>query len=191
MGHPVTRNVPNILSAYRIVAFPFILFFIWSGREQLFTIFLCINLITDILDGLIARTFKLETEFGAKLDSMADVGTYLAAFIGVLAFKFSVIQPYILPFYLFVALLLATYATALFKFKRLMSFHLYSSKIGGYFQGIWFFTVFAFGFWLPYYYFMLIWGMMSFVEHIIIQMIIKEPKSNVKGLYWVLKERKK
>ncbi|WP_371412031.1 CDP-alcohol phosphatidyltransferase family protein [Sphingobacterium sp. HMA12] len=33
---------------------------------------------------LIARLFKLQTEFGAKLDSVADIGTYLMAFMGMI-----------------------------------------------------------------------------------------------------------
>jgi cardiolipin synthase (CMP-forming) len=76
-------NVPNILSFYRIITFPFILYFILTGRENLFAIFIIINLVTDVLDGLIARAFNLETEFGARLDSMADNFTYVLAILGL------------------------------------------------------------------------------------------------------------
>src|ERR1700733_14882395 len=82
-------NVPNLLSFYRIAVFPFILYMVWSGNEKLFSIFLCVSLITDILDGLIARTFKLQTRFGARLDSLADIGTYILAICGVIKFNWS------------------------------------------------------------------------------------------------------
>jgi len=62
-------NVPNFLSFYRLLTFPLVLYFIYTGEENLFAIFLCVNLVTDILDGLIARMFNLKTKFGAKLDS--------------------------------------------------------------------------------------------------------------------------
>jgi cardiolipin synthase len=37
---------------------------------------------------------------------------------------------------------------------------------------------------------MIVWGILGAVEHIAIQMVIPEMRSNVKGLYWVLKEKK-
>lgn len=41
---------------------------------------LFINLATDILDGFIARRLKWESELGARLDSLADLGSYAMAF---------------------------------------------------------------------------------------------------------------
>ena len=55
-------NIPNILSLYRLLSFPFVLFIAIKGYQNLFIILLVINLITDILDGLIARVFKMETK---------------------------------------------------------------------------------------------------------------------------------
>lgn len=36
---------------------------------------------------------------------------------------------------------------------------------------------------------MIAWGILGAMEHIAIQMVISEMRSNVKGLYWVLKEK--
>ena len=80
-------NIPNAISLYRLVSFPFLLYLIFSNNESLFALLLCINLASDAIDGIIARTFKLQTEFGARLDSMADWGTYILAFIGIYQFK--------------------------------------------------------------------------------------------------------
>ena len=44
-------NVPNILTFYRLAAFPVILGFIVCGKESLFVIFMIVNLFTDIADG--------------------------------------------------------------------------------------------------------------------------------------------
>lgn len=66
-------TVPNLLSFYRLLAFPLILWLIISGKERLFAIFLIINLVTDFLDGFIARVFNQETDLGAKLDSFAMI----------------------------------------------------------------------------------------------------------------------
>ena len=73
-------TIPNALSFYRLAMFPLILYFILSGRESLFALFLVINLVTDVADGIIARRLNMVTEFGAKLDSIADDFTYLLPF---------------------------------------------------------------------------------------------------------------
>ena len=54
-------NVPNLISLYRLLIFPVILYFALTGREQWYVILLCISLISDVLDGNIARIFKLQT----------------------------------------------------------------------------------------------------------------------------------
>lgn len=183
-------TIPNILSGYRIVAFPFILYLALTGKEQWFAYLLIFNLVTDILDGWIARTFDMQTEFGARLDSIADIGTYILAITGIFLFKKADFQPHLTSFYIFIGLFLAANMLALIKFGRPPSLHLYSWKIGGYIQGFFFFTLFAFGFNNIFYFFMITWGILAFSEHIIIQLLIKEMYSNAKGLYWVLQRRK-
>ncbi len=183
-------TVPNALSFYRLLAFPLILWFIISGKEQLFAIFLIINLVTDFLDGLIARIFKQETALGAKLDSFADDLTYILAFTGLLVFKGEDFLPHLVSFVVFMAFLVGSVIMSLIKFKTTPSFHLYSTKISGYIQAGFFICLFTIGFIPVLYYIMIVWGIMAATEHMIIQLIIPRMRSNVKGLYWVLKEKK-
>ena len=183
-------TLPNFLSLYRLLMFPYVLYLGIHQKESLFAIFLTINLITDVLDGLIARCFNMQTELGARLDSIADFGTYIAAIVGVFVFKVSDFYPYIGSFSVFIFLLCFAHILSLIKFRRLPSLHLYSWKIGGYIQGAFFIVLFMFGFYPLFYYFMIVWGILAFCEHIIVQSVIKEMQSNVKGLYWVLKKQK-
>lgn len=185
----VVWNLPNLISLYRLLMFPVILVFAYNSWEQLFTWFFCINLVTDILDGFIARRFKLQTEFGARLDSIADLGTYILSFTGIFVFKSEELAPHYITLFLFMGLFVLCEVLPLFRYGRFPSFHLYSWKVGGYIQGIWFFSLFAFGFWEPYYYVMLTSGYLAFSEHLILQFMLKEPRSNLKGLYWVLKNK--
>jgi len=182
-------NIPNFLSFYRLITFPLILYLALIGMEKLFVILFIINLLTDFFDGIIARAFNMETEFGARLDSLADIGTFILALVGIFIFKLEEIQPHLPFFYAFVAFFLGANILSLIKFKRTSSFHLYSTKIGGYFQGIFFFLLFVFDFYPLSFYIAVIWGILSFTEHMIIQLIIPEMRSNQKGLYWVLKNR--
>jgi len=185
----IPLNIPNLLSLYRLISFPFILYIALIGNEKWFAILLCINLVTDILDGLIARQFNLKTDVGAKLDSLADNFTYLLAFIGIYLFKSVEFGPHLISFGLFITLFVFCNLFSLLKFKQFPSMHLYSWKIGGYIQGFFFFVLFLDDFYTPFYYIMITWGILSFMEHLIIQVISKEMISNRKGLYWVLRSK--
>jgi CDP-diacylglycerol--glycerol-3-phosphate 3-phosphatidyltransferase len=132
----------------------------------------------------------MQTELGARLDSIADFGTYIAAIAGVFFFKAADFYPYLGSFFVFIFLLCFAHILSLSKFRRLPSLHLYSWKIGGYIQGAFFIVLFVFGFYPLFYYITILWGILAFCEHIIIQFMIKEMQSNAKGLYWVLKNKK-
>lgn len=184
-------NVPNFLSFYRLLTFPLILWFIYAGKENLFAIFLCVNLITDILDGLIARTFNLQTKFGAKLDSLADNGTFIAAFIGIFTFKLNEMSASIWMLWLFIGFFIGGLIISFLKFKQYPSLHLYTTKVGGYIQGIFIFVLFAWSYNEYLFYAAMAIGYISHIEEIIILFISNEMKTDAKGLYWVLKGRKK
>jgi len=180
-------NVPNCLSAYRILALPALVYAIVQENNQLFIILLSINLITDILDGLIARTFKLETEFGAKLDSIADIGTYIMAFSGMIVLHNKFVSDHSLSFLLILILYVIPQLISLIKFRRMPSLHLYSNKITGYIQGIFIFTFFNFGYSAPYFYFMIAASCIAYLEELVCVLYLRELKSNVKTVVHVLK----
>lgn len=183
-------TLPNLITLYRLLVFPLILYFAIAGKETLYAVFLVINLVSDALDGFIARRFKMETEIGAKLDSFADNLNYVLVFTGIYFFKMEDLLPYKVSLIIFIASLLLTVVISLIKFGKFPSFHLYITKIGGYIQGAFFVALFTAGFMEWFYYLVIVWGIAGAVEHIAIQIIIPEMRSNVKGLYWVLKERK-
>lgn len=184
-------TIPNVLSLYRILVFPFILWLILSDNQKLFALFITISLISDILDGFIARTFNMQTKIGIKLDSWADLGTYILAFLAIYLFKWNEIQPYSLMLLVFAAVMILSYAVVFIKFKGLIGLHTYLFKVTGYLQGAFIVSLFLWGFYLIPYYICLTWGTLACIEEIIIILILKKPQSNVKGLYWVLKNKNK
>ncbi len=185
----INKNIPNLLSGYRLLIFPVLLFLILKRVEVAFAWLICINLITDILDGIIARRFNLQTSFGAKLDSAADVTTYAAAIYGVYVFKWVEIEPFKALFFGFVGLYTFSMVVGLIKFKQLPSLHLYSFKIMGYFHGIFLFILFVFGFVKVLFFVALGWGIWACFEEILVLLVLKKMKNNAKGLFWVLKDK--
>jgi cardiolipin synthase len=181
--------VPNLLSAYRLLAFPVILYMIITGNRELFFILLCVNLITDIADGLIARTFNLQTEFGAKLDSYADMGTYMLAIAGMVVIEQPFVSEHMIPLSIVISSYLIPVIASLVRFRKTPHLHLYSAKATAYVQGIFFLLYFIYGYLPWYFYFMVILSCLSYLEELIIILYIPEMRSNVKGIWHMRKEK--
>ena len=182
-------NIPNTLSLYRLVIFPFILWWIFTGKQDLVAWFIAISLFTDWLDGIIARNFNMQTHIGAKLDSWADTGTYICAFLAIYLFKWEEIKPHALIAYIFFAIWLISYVVVFIKFKGLIGLHTYLFKSTGYVQGAFIIILFLWGFYPWLFYICMIVGLAACIEEIIIILYLKKPHTNVKGLYWILKNK--
>jgi len=67
------KNIPNILSCFRIILVPF---FVWAylglGNIPLACAIYVLAGATDVIDGFIARKFNLITKVGMVLDPLAD-----------------------------------------------------------------------------------------------------------------------
>ena len=142
-----------------------------------------------MLDGIIARTFNMQTEIGAKLDSWADTGTFICAFLAIWLFKWEEVRPHKLMLLIFFGVWLLSYVVVLVKFRGLIGLHTYLFKITGYIQGAFIMLLFISGFYAWLFYLSLGVGTLACIEEIIIISMIKKPMSNVKGLYWILKNK--
>jgi cardiolipin synthase (CMP-forming) len=178
-------NIPNLISFYRLIMFPVILALAIAGNEKWFVILLCISLVSDILDGNIARTFNLKTRFGGGLDNLADMGTYILALLGLFIFKWDEIQPHAWLLYIFLAIFVLSYIIAFYRFGKIPGLHLYGAVTAGYIQGIFFFVLFVWGFYAWMYYLAVIWGIIAYIEKILVLLKLDDIKSGVKGLYWL------
>ncbi len=183
-------NLPNAISFYRLLMFPVILGLALYDYQQAFVVFLVINLVSDILDGFIARKLNLVTRFGAALDNLADIGTYILALLGVFLFRWNEIQPHAWFLYTFLAVFLLSYLVAFMRFGKIPGLHLYSAVSAGYVQGTFFVVLFIFGFYPWLYYLAIGWGIIAYTEKIFVLLRLDDIKPGVKGLYWLIKEKK-
>lgn len=182
-------NVPNMLSLYRLLAIPFIVWSLYVGDKTLFITLISINLITDVLDGWIARTFKICSELGARLDSLADIGTFLMSISGFLIFEYAFVIEHKLVFLLLFGFYSIPQLIALIKFKRPTSFHLYSNKVVGYIQGIFIFTFFVFGYNSTLFYFMIISSCLGDFEVFLLVLLLPKIVSNAKSIFLILNHK--
>ena len=63
---------PNFLTFLRILLVPFIIFFYINKYYIISSVFFILAIITDLIDGLMARKYNKETKLGAFIDPLAD-----------------------------------------------------------------------------------------------------------------------
>lgn len=66
------KNIPNMLSAFRIVLIPFFVWQMMAGNTTAAAIILAVSGATDFLDGFLARKYGWITSLGKVLDPAAD-----------------------------------------------------------------------------------------------------------------------
>jgi len=70
--HENIYNIPNILTASRLIATPMIGYLVLHEQHKYALALFAYAGITDLVDGWIARRFKLQTVVGSVVDPMAD-----------------------------------------------------------------------------------------------------------------------
>jgi CDP-diacylglycerol--glycerol-3-phosphate 3-phosphatidyltransferase len=162
-----------------------------SEERTFFVIFLCISFVTDVLDGLIARVWNICTKIGSRLDSIADELTYVAAVLGIFQFEYQTLKPHIAILYGFIGMLFVATSIPIIKFRETPSFHLYSFKANALLQSLFIFCLFVFDFDVYLYYFVMSFGILACLEYITVALVLDEPISDAKSLYWVLYKNKR
>jgi cardiolipin synthase (CMP-forming) len=66
------KQLPNILTAARLLAAPYILYLLWTGEYRTALVWFSIASFTDVLDGFLARRLRVTSKIGALLDPVAD-----------------------------------------------------------------------------------------------------------------------
>ncbi|MBQ3110723.1 MAG: CDP-alcohol phosphatidyltransferase family protein [Clostridia bacterium] len=124
-------NVPNFITSLRIVG-AFIMMFTTIFTNEFYIIYTLCG-ITDVLDGFIARMTKKTTEFGAKLDSVADLLFYGTMLVKLLPEMLSA-MPNAMPVMIasLLALRVCSYLIAAFRYKKFASLHTYMNKLSGF-----------------------------------------------------------
>lgn len=179
-------TLPNLLTGFRFVAAPFLLWLAWNGYAVAFMILLAVAFLTDLLDGWTARLTGQVSEFGAVLDSWADVITYLT-----IALSCWWLWPEIVArewFYvaLIVASCLLPSAAGLLKFGRFTSYHTWGVKLAAASMGGSLYLMFLGGPVWPFRIAAVI-CILAAIEEIVITVMLENPRSDVRSLWHVVR----
>ena len=184
----MSLNIPNTLSLFRIIAAPFLLLTGWFEMPTLFFVLFGLMLLSDALDGIIARMLNQTSELGARLDSYGDIVTYLTTPLAVwwlwpdlvkeeLYYIIAAIIIYVLPAFF-----------SLYKFGKLASYHTWITKISAVLMSAGVVVLLGFDNNLLFHtaiYFLVI----EMVENIAITFILPQQKANINSIWHAWKYR--
>ena len=177
-------SIPNILSLLRLALVPVLVGLASAQRGDIFLVVLAVSLLSDVLDGYLARKLGLVSEVGAKLDSWGDILTYAAMILGLhliwpdifdkqAEFLFAAMMSFILPTLL-----------AFRKFGAYPSYHTWGAKLAAVLMA-------------PAYYVLILADADSFfrvvilfhllvaAEEMAITFILNRPRSNVGSVFYL------
>lgn len=184
---PVIYSIPNILSFLRLALVPVLIGLALVKAGQLFLWVLAFSLLSDVLDGYLARKLNQVSELGAKLDSWGDVLTYASMIFGLFSIWPSIFADQA-PF-LFAAMLSFTVpvAVALRKFGGYPSYHTWGAKIAAVLIAPAYYVLILYGY-DDFFRLVILFHILVAIEEMIITIILKQRRSNVRSVLSLLRE---
>lgn len=176
-------TIPNLLSFYRLVAAPVAVWMALVGWRDAFFILVIISLVSDLVDGPIARLFGQGSGIGARLDTIADACTLLAGLLGLYVLEGHNFEPELAWLFLFLASYAAAAITALVKFGTLPAYHLYLAKAAAVSAGAFFVWLYLSGFSRPFFHAVVGLGVLANVESVLVTLRLARFRTDIGSLY--------
>lgn len=190
-AHKLSYYVINGITLYRIIAAPVLLIFLFTEHYNIFKWLLGVSFFTDLIDGFLARRFKVASVLGTKLDSIGDDLTVLVAMIALFVTKPEFIIQQKIIFILLAILFVIQVSYAFIRYKKMTNFHTYLAKAAAILQGVFLLLVFFTGkpIMLLFYAAAFI-TILELIEEILLVYLLPNWKTNVRGLFFVIKNKK-
>lgn len=125
---PPLTHLPNAISIARILIAPVALWSAWEGNEVLYKSLFTAAIVSDFLDGVIARLLRLESDLGARLDALADMLTYLVLVFAVAWLWPDFINERLWMIVIVLGVYSVSFAIGFLRFRRLNAFHSWAGK---------------------------------------------------------------
>jgi len=181
----------NFITLYRIVTFPLLLFFLFVGNIVLFKWLLLASFFTDAIDGFLARHYRATSVLGSKLDSIGDDLTVLAAAVGLFVTHFGFVASHKAVFIALFALFIVQVGASLYRYSKISTFHTYLAKTAAVVTAVFLLSVFFLGdVSMPLFISAATITGLELIEEVVLVARLREYRTDVKGLYWVLREDK-
>ena len=189
--HKQAWYIINAITLYRIIAAPILLVLLFTKQYDIFKWLLGVSFFTDLIDGHLARKYKVTSIMGTKLDSIGDDLTVLVGLIALFVLKLDFIKQHIIILIILLVLFPVQTTFAFIKYRKMTNFHTLLAKTAALLQGV--FLIFVFFTEQPsliLFYTATIVTLLELIEEIILVGMLPQWQANVKGIYWALKNKK-
>jgi len=136
MAGSALLTAPNLLSAFRVACAPLLLALAWRGERDVFLALFAVGLLSDLLDGALARQRGQESELGARLDQWGDFALWIALPLGAWWLWPEVIVREKGYLALALACMLLPTAIAWLRYRSVPGYHTWSVKVGAVLMGV-------------------------------------------------------
>lgn len=181
-------TLPNLITLLRLASTPLLLALAWHGQGTAFLVLLAAGFGSDVLDGWLARRLGQSSELGARLDSLCDLAVYVTVALGGWWLWPELLRAEAPFFAALLASLVLPGVLALVRFRRLTSYHTWLAKIAVAAAGLSVLLLFAGGPAWPLRLAVPL-GVAAALEAIAITLLLREPASNVRSLWHLLRAR--
>ncbi len=187
-GRRAMSTWPNRVTLLRFAAVPVLFVLSSAGKPTAFITCLVLALATDVLDGFLARRMGLVSEFGARLDTFADLAIYIA--LPICTWR---LWPDLLAREIgFVVVAVLSYAlpvlAGLTKYGRVAAYHTWSAKIAAVLMAATVIPFLAFQIVVPFRFATAVFALAG-IENIVITVLLPEWIPNVKSIIHALRRR--
>ncbi len=147
------------------------------------------GILSDIVDGIIARRLGTATQQLRRVDSLVDTSFVLCALAAAWIAHSTALRPLLLLLALMLAINVISYIPAFIKFGRAPAYHAYSAKASGlalFSAGAWLFATGEAGLWLDG---AIVFTILSHLDRIAITLLLPEWRTDVAGIWELLPRR--
>ncbi|MDX1781979.1 MAG: CDP-alcohol phosphatidyltransferase family protein [Thalassovita sp.] len=176
-------KISDQLSFYRLAASPVAVWMILGGHRDAFFILIATSLVTDLVDGPLARWLNQTSPFGAKLDTIADACTLLAGIFGIYVFEGHRLSPELGWLWLFLASYATATITSLLKFGGLPAYHLYLSKAAAFFAALFFLWLYLVDYSRTFFIGAVALGTLANIESLFVTLRLKRFRADITSIF--------
>jgi len=177
------KRIPNLITIGRIICSVLLIFF-KSISIEFYVIYL-IAILSDMIDGFLARKFKVTSLLGSKLDSIADFILFLVIWTSIITF----VTFTKMFWYSFVAVFILRIISIFFcfiKFHHLAILHTYMNKLVGLLCIAIPFVIES-SYFTRYIWMIIFVAILSVMEEIIIHFLSSKLNTDIKGLFALIR----
>ena len=180
---PIVKHLPNIISVLRLIGAVAMIF--TEALGLWFYILYTFCGVSDLVDGWIARMTHNESEFGAKLDSVADLMFYSVMVLKIFDELMRVLPGSLWVFiWTTVAIRIFTYIFVAIRHKKFAAMHTYMNKLTG---GTMFLLpcMLLTSYMVMYSWFSCTIAFLASVEEVVIHIVRKTYDANIKSILFM------